>query len=118
MDNCTDFYDRIKVEWTRDHTYRDNGLNWRILFNGYNADPGQFEIVSSETDPLTGDNIQFTQSTVQPYSTNLFYSPIPFEFFKTYETKPQMIVSVDGLPAVCHNLTCDYTYSVPTSEAT
>jgi hypothetical protein len=38
--------------------------------------------------------------------------------FKTYETKPQMMVSVDGLPAVCHNLNCDYTYTTPTAQVT
>lgn len=35
---------------------------------------------------------------------------------KTYETKPQLIVSVDGLPAACHNLTCDFTYIDPVGE--
>ena len=29
---------------------------------------------------------------------------------KTFEEKPQIVVEVDGLPAVCHNLTCDFTY--------
>jgi hypothetical protein len=29
---------------------------------------------------------------------------------KTYEKKPQVIVEVDGLPAVCKNMSCDYTY--------
>jgi hypothetical protein len=114
MNNCTDFYDKIETEWTNTNRYYDNGVAYRILFNSYNADPGQFEIVSSESDPLTGDGITFTSSTIQPYSTNLFYKPVPFEFWKTYETKPQMIVSVNDQPAVCHNLTCDYTYSTPT----
>ena len=29
---------------------------------------------------------------------------------RTYETQPQLIVSVGDLPAVCHNLTCDFSY--------
>jgi len=55
---------------------------------------------------------------VIPYSTNLFYEPIPFEMLKTYETKPQLLVSVGDLPAVCHNLTCDFTYTAPIGEIT
>jgi hypothetical protein len=35
---------------------------------------------------------------------------------RTYETEPQLIVTVDGTPAVCHNLTCDVTYITPTGE--
>jgi hypothetical protein len=37
---------------------------------------------------------------------------------KTYEAKPQVIVNVNGLPAVCHNLTCDFTYITTPSEIT
>jgi len=37
---------------------------------------------------------------------------------KTYETKPQLMVSVDGLPAVCHNLTCDFMYTAPVGQVT
>jgi hypothetical protein len=49
---------------------------------------------------------------------NLFYDPVPFEMLKTYETKPQVMVSVDGLPAVCHNLECDYAFVEPVGEIT
>lgn len=45
--------------------------------------------------------------------TNLFYEPIPFEFIRTFEEKPQLIVTVNDVPAVCHNLTCDFTYIEP-----
>ena len=37
---------------------------------------------------------------------------------KTYETEPQVIVKVKDLPAVCHNLTCDFTYLEPVGEVT
>ena len=37
---------------------------------------------------------------------------------KTYETKPQVIVNVEGLPAVCHNVTCDFTYLADVGEIT
>ena len=37
---------------------------------------------------------------------------------RTYEEKPQMLVTVDDLPVVCHNMTCDYTYVKPVGEIT
>lgn len=98
--------------------YPANGLCMRIRFTGINADPGQFEIKSGTITPLTGVNVAVAFSTPLPYGTNLFYAPVPFEFLRTYEEKPQVIVSVDGEPAVCHNMTCDFTYVEPTGEVT
>lgn len=37
---------------------------------------------------------------------------------RTYETKPQLLVSVDGLPAVCRNVDCDFTYVETVGEVT
>jgi hypothetical protein len=52
-----------------------------------------------------------------PYSSsNLFYEPLPYEFLFTNETQPQVLVSVDGLEAVCASLKCGYTYIQPTSS--
>jgi hypothetical protein len=83
-----------------------------------NADPGQFRIVSATSDPLTGENLTYNQTTITPYSTNIQYDPIPFEMLRTYENKTQLIVTVDGNPAVCHNMTCNMAYIVPDAEVT
>lgn len=56
--------------------------------------------------------------TTRNYSSNLFYQPIPFEMLKTYETKPQLVVDVGGLPAACHNLSCDFSYIQNVGEIT
>lgn len=37
---------------------------------------------------------------------------------KTFEEKPQMIINVDTLPAVCHNMTCGFTYIANQGEVT
>jgi len=37
---------------------------------------------------------------------------------RTYENMTQLIVTVDGNPAVCHNMTCDMAYIVPDAEIT
>lgn len=83
-----------------------------------NNDPGQFEFESSENTPLTGTNITFYSNTTVPYSNNLFYEPIPFEFLRTYEEVPQLIVTVNDIPTVCHTLACNFTYTEPVGEVT
>ena len=118
METCDGLYDKLEVMETWEYPYKENGIGLYLRFQGLNEDPGQFEIVSSDVDPLTADNLTIEASTLVPYGTNLFYEPIPFEMLKTYETKPQIIVSVDGLPAVCHNLTCDFTYVAPVGSVT
>jgi hypothetical protein len=67
---------------------------------------------------LKGLDLKFEQETVREYGKNLLFEPIPFEMLKTYETKPQVIVNVNGLPAVCHNVTCDFTYGPNVGEVT
>jgi len=90
--------------------YYENGRNLTIDFHGLAADPGQFEIVAYNDTPLPGNNTYF-KKTHMPYNTNLFYDPVPFDMLKTFESKPQVLVEIGGLPAVCHNLTCDYTFT-------
>jgi len=88
MRNCTWLYDKIEVFENHVYTYRQNGRSFIIRFVGLNKDPGQFTIESSSDSPLTADNITIMSNTTVPYSSNLFYEPIPFEMLKTYETKP------------------------------
>jgi hypothetical protein len=116
MEGCAHMYDKLEVMETYFYPYKQNGVNILLRFTGLHEKPGQFEIVSSETKPLVGDNLTFSANVTQPYSTNLFYEPVPFEFLRTYETKPQLIVHVDGEPVVCHNLTCDFVFTEPVGE--
>lgn len=54
-----------------------------------------------------------------PYSSSkLFYQPLPFEFVYTNEKTPQVIVTVDGVEAVCSSLACGFTYTQPTAKIT
>lgn len=117
---CDRLYDLTEITSGNDFEYAENGRSWILRFIGLNEDPGQFELVQSEITPLTaGDgNVTFYSNTTVPYGVNLFFEPIPFEMLRTYETEPQLIVSVGNLPAVCHNLTCDFTYILPEGEVT
>lgn len=46
------------------------------------------------------------------------YDVIPFEMLKTFDTEEQLIVTVNGDPAACHNMTCTISYIAPTSTVT
>mmetsp|Transcript_20884 Transcript_20884/g.32251 ORF Transcript_20884/g.32251 Transcript_20884/m.32251 type:complete len:145 (+) Transcript_20884:2347-2781(+) len=57
--------------------------------------------------------------TIHEYNPkNVFLEPIPFEMIRTYVENPQLTVTVDGYPAVCPTLDCNFTYTSPTSEVT
>lgn len=111
-------YDKIVVEEAYKHSYRHNGRSFYVTFEGLHYDVPLLELMTSDTDPLTPANQTLNVTKIRSYSTNLFYEPVPFEFLKTYETKPQLMVEIDGLPAVCHNLTCDFSYVANVGEAT
>lgn len=65
-----------------------------------------------------GTNVTYFATTEISYSKNLWYEPIPFEMLRTFETKPQLMVTVDGLPAVCGELQCDFAYINATGNIT
>jgi hypothetical protein len=68
-------------------------------------------------EPLSGpDEILYRDQKIVEASDNLYYDIVPFEMLRTVESLPQILVTVDGWPAVCHNLTCDFTYKIPEGE--
>ena len=85
---CKGMYDRVEVKDLKLFPSPNNGISLRLRFRGVVDDVGQFEIVSGVTTPLTGGTISYAGTTVMEAGCSLFYDPIPFEFFKTYETSP------------------------------
>ena len=71
----------------------------------------QMTIQSGVTTPIDGNEVTFAQSTITNFGNTLFYEPIPFEWLYTAETSPQVMVTVDGLPAICSEYKCGYTYT-------
>lgn len=67
-----------------------DGRDISIRYTGYTEDPPQITIIDSSTDRLVPNtpNITLTTSTTVPYSKNLMYEPIPYDFLLTAETKP------------------------------
>jgi hypothetical protein len=121
MQDCHQVYDTIDIISLPQYKYFDNGIGLRIRFTGLGYNPGQYSILSGNVTALTGTNLKHKSETIVPFGGNIFYEPIPFEMLKTFETKPQLIVNVGDngqFPAVCHNMTCDFSYIVPVGEIT
>jgi hypothetical protein len=49
------------------------------------------------------------------YGDSLFFEVVPMEMLNTDALTPQIMVTVDGMPALCLDLICDYTYTVSDS---
>jgi hypothetical protein len=99
------------------YTHHSLGKQFYIDFNSYTEDPGQFEVVSYKENPLVG-KITYNAETVVPYGKNLLFWPIPFEMLETYEEKPQFLVEVDNMPAVCHSMKCSWMHIPAKGEVT
>ena len=98
--------------------YQD-GRDIVIRFVGLNYDIPQMEVLDSLDDPVKGNEPSVNQTTWIAWDpTRIFYEPVPFEFLYTEESSPQVIVSIDGVEAVCHSLNCDYNYVQPASLIT
>ena len=118
-EHCAFLRDKIRViDKHGVFTSTTVGRAFYVEFMGYDSKPPALKIIDDEDTPLTGKNIKKTSLITVPFGENLWYEPIPFEMLKTYETKPQVIVNVNDMPAVCHNLTCDFTYTTPVGEVT
>jgi len=111
---------KTDVQESYTHMYRENGVEFIMIFKGYKGDVPKCTIKSDTTTPIAGGtNIVYTVETIRTHGTNLFFEPIPMEMMYTDEQKPQVLVTTEGLPAVCINKSqCDYSYIAPTAEIT
>lgn len=117
-EHCPLFRNRILVHsYSSPFPHHTLGREFYIDFSSYPGDPGQFEVISNEDNPLVGD-ITYNAETIVPYGKNLMFWPIPFEMLETYEEKPQMLVEIDDMPAVCHSMKCDFTHVAAVGEVT
>ena len=84
-----------------------------VRFVSLNEDPPQLNIESAlyPRGLAGGKDIELNSSTIIPYSSNLFYEPIPYEFLFTNEVVPQVVVTIDDEQAICVSKEgCGYTY--------
>ena len=74
---------------TRKYDYRENGMEFAIVFQDLHADPKQCEIRSGVTTKLEGGKaIKYTNTTPRPYGKNIMFEPVPLEMLFHDADKP------------------------------
>ena len=70
----------------------------------------QCEIRNSSTEPLTIGNGKITKEKIRNYAESLWFDPVPLEMLYSPARKPQVLVKVNGLEALCPKRNCDFIY--------
>ena len=116
---CPNYKEKIELWDAPTYGYYDDGRDFYIRFLGLNYDIPQMQIFASNLNPIIANGLNFGSSTQRPYDpTLIMYEPLPFEFVHTNETQAQVLVSVNGLPAVCASNYCGYSYMAPVAQIT
>ena len=76
---------------------------------------GQYQLVSTS---IVGNEVASAGSIVRPYGRTLRWPVIPGEYFYTVESEPQVKVDVEGMPALCTGMACNYLYAEGSSLIT
>jgi len=99
-------------------SYRENCRSTIAVFEGFTENPPLCTLISDSVTPITGGNFNFVTEVVREYGKTLMFEPVGLEFLYSNAVKPQVTVEVDGIPALCMNLNCDYTYVTPSAALT
>ena len=110
---------KMYVYSTGVYDYRDNGLDFLLIFQDLHSDPAQCSLKSGSTTAIEGgNNVTYRNTTPRPYGTNLMFEPVPLEMLYHDATLPQVLVTVNGIEGLCPGFNCDYKYSTAPSEIT
>jgi hypothetical protein len=105
---------KITVTNAKEFGYAENGVSLNIIMSGIHYGPAACTIQSGVDEPITGNDPLFAVEITREYGASLILEPIPIEFLSTDATSPQVLISVNGIDAVCPGFNCDYMY-VPTT---
>ena len=95
------------------------GAKWVIYYIGYNLDLP--DLVVSGAGLLggkAGTLPQILSATRRDFTTNLFVDSIDYRWMRTFSAKPNVRVTVSGIPSACNtDCTYDFLATVPTVTA-
>lgn len=96
------------------YDFPDNGISYLLHFFNLDYEVPKCTIAGSGEYPLSGGAQMYTNNTVlRTYGESLFFDTVPLDMLKADAQTPQILVYVDGMEALCLDLNCDYTYTVP-----
>ena len=97
--------------------FNQDCIFWDLKFYSVHGELNQFEIFSNDgtfpdvtANPLVGQDVTTVSLELAPRGPNVMYEAIPFEMLRTAHESPQIQVKIDGIPAICTCVACDYTY--------
>jgi hypothetical protein len=105
-------------------TYNEISIEFLINYHSIRTPLQKIEVYPEPDNPIVGDgdsegyNINYSSEITKTYGPNIYYDAIPFEMLMTMHDKPQVKVTVDGMPAVCASTKCDYEFMESPSTVT
>ena len=97
--------------------YNVDCIHYDLKFDYYTTNLNQFTIIDWEGKPLEGVGLEYHEFDLKQRGPGIMYEAIPFEMIRTAHTNPQILVTIDDLPAICTGI-CDYTYEISNSLIT
>lgn len=94
-------------------SYPENGVSWILHFTGLDYEVPACEIGPSQGEyPLTGNTDMDANVTVlRAYAESLWFPAVPLEMLHSDAQTPQILITVDGMAALCLDLNCDFAYT-------
>jgi hypothetical protein len=111
--------DNVEVITDDRYLYPSNGISYLLHFYGLDYEVPVCSIAGSGEWPLSGGADMYSNNTViRTYGESLFFETVPLEMLHSDAQTPQVLVTVDGMQALCLDLNCDFTYTVPNITVT
>lgn len=111
--------DNVEIVSDGRYHYRQNGISFYAIFRGLDYNPPLCTIAPGGDWPLTGGEDMAANSTVvREYGESIFYPAIPLEMLRSDAQAPQLLITVDGMEALCLDLNCDFAYIDSSAEIT
>jgi hypothetical protein len=94
------------------YDYRENGISFVLHFTGLEYEVPLCSLAPSSGEwPLTGNTDMAPSAEVlRKFGETIFMPTMPLYQLHSDAQTPQVLVHIDGMPALCVDLNCDFTY--------
>jgi hypothetical protein len=104
--------DNIEVIADNRFHYKENSISFMLHFVGLDYEAPLCTIASGVDEPLVGNtDLHANVTNIRHFNETIFFEVVPLEFLLSDAQTPQVIVTIDGMEALCLDLNCDYQYA-------
>ena len=101
---------KTRVRPYGDWEYRENGVNFLVIFEAVHGDVPLCSIMDGDSEPITGESVQYIVREIREYGVNRLWEVIPYEFLHADIERNQVKVVKDGVDSICPDFNCGYAY--------